>query len=94
MVALSLMRLINPLYQQKSKENNMAAKWLKKYLTMKPEVAQIFEDLEKYREFCVKYGYPYDERHLYNNNTPWGEFDRAQRGKWPKMNWYAKKERT
>jgi hypothetical protein len=72
----------------------MAAKWLKKYLTMKPEVAQIFEDLERYRDFCVKYGYPYDERHLYNTNTPWGEFDRAQRGKWPRMNWYAKKERT
>jgi hypothetical protein len=72
----------------------MAAKWLKKYLTMKPEVTQIFDELDRYREFCVKYGYPYDERHLYNTSTPWGEFDRARRGKWPKMNWYAKKERT
>jgi hypothetical protein len=25
--------------------------WLKKYLRMKPEVATIFEDLEKYKEF-------------------------------------------
>ena len=72
----------------------MAAKWLKKYLTMKSEVTQIFDELDKYREFCVQYGYPYDERHLYNNNTPWGEFDRARRGKYPKMNWYAKKERA
>ena len=72
----------------------MAAKWLKKYLTMKPEVTQIFDELDKYREFCVTYGYPYDERHLYNEKTPWGEFDRARRGKWPKMNWYAKKERS
>jgi len=42
----------------------MAAKWLKKYLVMKPEVSAIFDELEKYREFCVEYGYPYDERHL------------------------------
>ena len=53
--------------------------WLKKYLRMKPEVAQIFEDLEKYKEFCVTYGYIYDERHLYNDKTPWGEFERVQR---------------
>jgi len=72
----------------------MAAAWLKKYLKMKPEVNQIFDDLEKYKEFCVTYGYIYDERHLYNEKTPWGEFERVQRGKWPKMNWYAKKDRT
>jgi hypothetical protein len=72
----------------------MAAKWLKKYLVMKPEVSQIFDELDRYREFCVQYGYPYDERHLYNEKTPWGEFDRSRRGKYPKMNWYAKKERT
>ena len=37
-------------------------KWLKKYLTMKPEVTQIYEDLEKLQEFCVEFGHPYDER--------------------------------
>lgn len=72
----------------------MAAKWLKKYLTMKPEVNQIFDDLDNYRVFCVEYGYPYDERHLYNEKTPWGEFDRSRRGKYPRNNWYTKKERT
>ena len=50
----------------------MAATWLKKYLTMKPEVKQIFDDLDAYREFCVEQGYNYDERHLYHEKTPWG----------------------
>ena len=72
----------------------MAAKWLKKYLTMKPEVNQIFDDLDKYRELCVQYGHPFDERHLYNEKTPWGEFERSQRGKYPRNMWYAKKERN
>lgn len=72
----------------------MAAKWLKKYLVMKPEVKNIFDELEKYREFCVTYGYVYDERHLNNEKTPWGEYQRSLRGKEPRNNWYAKKERT
>lgn len=72
----------------------MAAKWLKKYLVMKPEVNQIFDELDKYREFCVTYGYAYDERHLNNEKTPWGEYQRSLRGKEPRNNWYAKKERT
>lgn len=72
----------------------MAANWLKKYMKMKPEVTQLFDDLDAYREFCVKYGYVFDEKHLYNEHTPWGEFNRVQKGKYPRNNWYAKKERT
>ena len=72
----------------------MAAKWLKKYLTMKPEVNQIFDDLEKYREFCVQYGHPFDERHLYNEKTPWGDFQRGMKVREPINMWYAKKEQT
>lgn len=71
----------------------MAAKWLKKYLVMKPEVTTIFDELDRYREFCVEYGYVYDEKHLYNDKTPWGEYQRVLSGKYPKNNWY-KKERT
>jgi hypothetical protein len=65
----------------------------KKYFRMTHEVTTIFDDLDKYREFCVEYGYPFDERHLYNEKTPWGEYARVQRGKYPRNNWYAKKER-
>ena len=31
-----------------------------------PKVNQIFEDLEKYKEFCVDYGYKFDEATLYD----------------------------
>ena len=46
----------------------MAQEWLKKYLRFKPEVVTIFEDLERYSRFCKDYGYPYDEKNLYNAN--------------------------
>jgi hypothetical protein len=31
-----------------------------------PRVHQIFDDLEKYRNFCVEYGYKFDESTLYD----------------------------
>jgi hypothetical protein len=31
-----------------------------------PRVNQIFDDLERYRDFCVEFGYKFDEAHLYN----------------------------
>jgi hypothetical protein len=31
-----------------------------------PKVQQIFEDLEKYKDFCVNYGYKFDEATLYD----------------------------
>jgi hypothetical protein len=65
----------------------MAAAWLKKYLKMKPEVTKIYDDLDSYREFCVTYGYVFNEAHLYNSKTPWGEFERVKAGKHPKDNW-------
>ena len=34
-----------------------------------PKVQQIFEDLEKYRDFCVEYGYTFDEATLYDNKS-------------------------
>ena len=66
----------------------MAASWLKKYLTMKPQVSQIYDDLDAYREFCVKQGYAFDEKHLYHEKTPWGEYQRVVAGKTPKNNWF------
>jgi hypothetical protein len=73
----------------------MANENLKKYLVMKPEVRNIFEDLEVYKQFCVDYGYVYDERHLYNERSPYGEFMRYQRGKEPWDHWRSpRRERT
>lgn len=31
-----------------------------------PRVNQIFDDLEKFKNFCVEYGYKFDEAYLYN----------------------------
>lgn len=57
------------------------AAWLKKYLRIKPEVSQIFDDLEKYLDFCREYGYVYDEKHLYNERTPWGEYNKLKKAR-------------
>jgi hypothetical protein len=69
--------------------------WLKKYMRMKPEVSQIFDDLDRYREFCVEQGYFFDEAHLYNEKTPWGEMQRIIRGKPARPGWnpYPRAER-
>lgn len=33
------------------------------------KVQQVFEDLQKYLEFCVDYGYKYDESTLYDQRS-------------------------
>ena len=54
---------------------------------MKPEVRTIFDDLDNYRAFCVEQGYFFDEAHLYNEKTPWGEMQRIIRGKPARPGW-------
>ena len=63
------------------------APWLKKYLRIKPEVTTLFDDLDEYLAFCKQHGYMYNEAHLYNDKTPWGEMQRVKNGKHPKDNW-------
>ena len=66
----------------------MSKEYLKKYLRMKPEVTDIFEDLEKYQAFCVGYGRSYDEKELYNERSQnWIDFQRLQRGKFVRNHW-------
>jgi hypothetical protein len=65
--------------------------WLTKYLRMKPEVKTIFEDLEVYKQFCIDYGYPYDEKHLYNERTPYGEYVKMTKGREPWDQWRTPK---
>lgn len=53
-----------------------------------PRVRQIFDDLEKYQEFCVDYGYKFNEATLYDQR----EFSYRQHlkhlaGKNPKNCW-------
>jgi len=68
----------------------MAYERTKKYSRSKPEVNKIFDDLEEYLEFCKWQGYTFDESHLYNEKTAWGEMQRVKNGKPPKDNWTAR----
>jgi len=53
-----------------------------------PKVAQIFTDLENYREFCVDFGYVYDEKTLYDMRSfVYRQFQKDQAGKFAKYNW-------
>jgi hypothetical protein len=53
------------------------SKWLNKYLTMKPEVTKIFEDLEQYREYCASYMLKFDEKDLYRSEI-YRKFDKQR----------------
>jgi hypothetical protein len=50
--------------------------WLNKYLTMKPEVNKIFNDLDNYLDWCRFNLEPFDPANLYKENTNWGKFAR------------------
>jgi hypothetical protein len=51
-------------------------------------VAQIFEDLSKYRKFCSEYGYQFDEAELYNSKSyPYRQFQKFIAGKPVKNQW-------
>ena len=41
----------------------------KQHYQSNPLVNQIFEDLEKYLDFCQSYGYKFDEADLYSNKS-------------------------
>ena len=49
---------------------------------------QIFEDLENYKEFCVDYGYKFDEATLYDmRNYVYRQHNKEMAGKPVKDNW-------
>ena len=53
-----------------------------------PKVNQIFEDLEKYKEFCVDYGYKFDEATLYDMRSyVYRQHQKQLTGKQAKNNW-------
>lgn len=52
-------------------------------------VNRVFDDLDAYREFCVEYGYVFDEADLYKRNTTYAQFERHRRGDYVKNNWQA-----
>lgn len=53
-----------------------------------PHTNQIFEDLEKYMDFCISHGYKYDEADLYNNKShAYRQFNKFMSGKTAKNMW-------
>lgn len=65
----------------------MAREQFKKYLVMKSEVTRIFDELDRFRQFCVDYGFPFNEAHLGNEYSPYGDFIRWRNGRYPRDNW-------
>jgi phenolic acid decarboxylase len=53
-----------------------------------PRINQIFEDLEKYLEFCQDYGYKFDETSLYDMRSfAYRQHQKQLAGKWAKDQW-------
>jgi hypothetical protein len=53
-----------------------------------PRVHQIFEDLEKYLDFCKDFGYKFDEGDLYNQKSyVYRQFGKFMTGKHVKNQW-------
>jgi hypothetical protein len=55
---------------------------------MTNQLNKIFEDLENFRDFCVQYGYRFDEANLYNmRQYSFQQFMKYASGKYPKNMW-------
>ena len=53
-----------------------------------PRVQEIFEDLEKLRDFCVDYGYRFNEADLHNfKSYAWQQYSKYSQGKNAKDMW-------
>jgi hypothetical protein len=58
--------------------------WLNKYLTMKPEVNKIFDDLDRYLDFCRIELRDFNPAHLYDKgNDTYRAFLDSQRPRRP-----------
>lgn len=55
---------------------------------MTNQLNKIFEDLENFRDFCVQYGYRFDEANLYNmRQYSFQQYMKYASGKHPKNMW-------
>jgi hypothetical protein len=66
----------------------------KNQYTVNPKVRLIFADLEKYRDFCVDYGYKFDESSLYDmRNYTYQQFTKYMSNKNFKDQWLEDERR-
>lgn len=53
-----------------------------------PVVKKVFDDLDRYRDFCIAFGYRFDESDLYNHKSNnYRSFQRALSGKPIRNQW-------
>ena len=53
-----------------------------------PRATQVLDDLEKFLDFCVEYGYRYNESDLYNfKSYAWQQYNKFTQGKNAKNMW-------
>ena len=61
---------------------------MSKHEKMNPRVKHIFEDLEKYLDFCKEFGYRFDEADLYKDRSyVWRQYSKLLAGKPVKNMW-------
>ena len=61
----------------------------KPYIKPNPRVYALFEELERYLEFCQDYGYRFNEADLYNfKSYAWQQFTKYTQGKNAKNMWW------
>jgi len=59
-----------------------------------PRTQKVFDDLDKYRNFCREYGYWFDEADLYSNRSYfWRQYGKLLTGKEVKDQWAQQLER-
>ena len=59
-----------------------------------PRTNQVLDDLEKFRDFCVEYGYRFDEAFLYNmRNYAYQQYSKFLANKNFKDQWEADQRR-
>jgi len=44
------------------------------------KVNEIFDDLDRYRAWCVEFGYVFDEADLYRHRSSWNLYQRHRHG--------------
>lgn len=68
---------------------NNAATYVKNYQqNTKGTVDKIFDDLEKFQQFCVDFGHNYNPKNLYQeNNHVYKDFVKYNKGREPRNRW-------
>jgi hypothetical protein len=85
------MKSNNPISQLKFNKANQMAKMT---FTPNPKVHTIFDDLERYYEFCQDFGYRFNESDLYNwKSYAYQQYSKFAQGKFAKDMWIVDRRR-